>query len=391
MAQWIGQWPTQFTLVRPGGKYHTFRIPPMPDDGWVIAINFAYDTWNSTDRRVSMGFHRGDGDLIWGVGPITLPSSGGPGRAVQYAFYNTGGPGGLRVNAGEQIWPGVHTAGELGFIGDINNMSPGGGSNWNELDWPYGNPFPTDPIPGHRSYAPQIQIQLEFQRQEIPSKPVFISPTPAEGSITNTTSPSVRFTLPHPESQDDSTQVELEVFVSNTGQRTIYTYNVSAGDNANGYFTVSPSSFSPGRALSYRARHKDTWNDWSEFSDYRNFTIRDDPPGKGVWLSPTPAEGALVTDSTPTIKGSTPHPGLDSSYDFTTQVQIELVDAQTNATFQNFIIAVPAAEQAQDVFNWTLDPIAQNTDVMMRFRHQGPDGHLVCVLRLAYLLHLGRT
>ncbi|HET9867876.1 MAG TPA: hypothetical protein VFQ06_11330, partial [Nitrospira sp.] len=123
-----------------------------------------------------------------------------------------------------------------------------------------------------------------------------------------------------------------------------------------------------------RARHQDSWNDWSEWSDTRVFTIFDAAPGKGAWLSPTPAEGALVNNTTPAVKGSTPHPGADAAYDYTTEVQIQVVDADTNAVLQDVIFAPSVADRNADVFNHTLAAIAQNTNAKIRFRHHDRKG-----------------
>jgi hypothetical protein len=236
---------------------------------------------------------------------------------------------------------------------------------------------PLDLIPSTQALAGRTHVEYYFEPQVIPLKPAWQSPTPANNGTTTDPSPELRFSLPHgaDAAQDDSIQVDIELTVLNTGAFWHWLRPVTATDNANGYFSWSPLTFSPGDQISVRVRHQDSWEDYSEWSDTRVFTIRDDPPGKGAWVSPpTPAEGALVTSSTPSIRGTTPHPGADASYDHTNGVQIQVLDATTDAVLQDTIIGPTPSDQAADIFNHTLAAVAQNTDAKMRFRHHDRKG-----------------
>src|SRR5215203_1287394 len=113
MAQWVGQYPTMYTLVRDGPAYQGFRVPPMPSDGWILGINVAYDTWNSGIQRARFGLHDDQGIFMYQGSTFVIPSSGGPGRAVLYQHYFNAP---IKVTAGQQIWPGIWHEEEMGFI-----------------------------------------------------------------------------------------------------------------------------------------------------------------------------------------------------------------------------------------------------------------------------------
>ena len=373
MAVWIGQYPTTFSLTRAGPAYEGFRVPGMPDDGWITAINVAYDTWGHGSILGSFGLHGDQGQVLYASPQVTFANTGSTPPSFNRATTKThflSTP--LRVTAGQQIFAGVGHAEEMAFIGDTPNMTPGG-SNWYRFVANNSHMVPTDIIPGTESYNPQIQVQVLFEAQLVPTKPAWISPTPAQNGTTTDPSPELRFSIPHADG-DTTKTVDIELTVLNTGNYWHYFYPVTSFQNQNGYYSVSPLTFGPGDQISVRARHQDTWDDWSEWSDNRVFTIRDDAPGVGAWQNPTPTEASLVTTSTPSIKGTTPHPGPDAAYDQTNGVQVQVVDADTNVVIQDFIIAPTPSDQAADVFNHTLAAIAQNTNAKIRFRHHDRKG-----------------
>lgn len=374
MAIWVGNYPTTFTITRAGPAYEGFRVPSMPDDGWISAINVAYDTWGHGSIVGSFGLHGDQGQILYGSPQVTFADSGSnpPGfnRAITKTHYLTTP---LRVSAGQTIFAGVGHAEEMGFIGDTPNMASGG-SNWYRFVANNSHMVPSDIIPGTDSYNPQIQVQVLFSAQSIPSKPVWLSPTPTNNGSTTDPSPELRFSLPHQEAEDTSKTTDIELTVLNSGAFWHWISPATSFNNQQGYYAISPLTFAPGDQISVRARHQDSWDDWSEWSDTRIFTIFDAPPGVGAWQSPTPVEGALVTSSTPTIKGTTPHPGNDAAYDQTNGVQIQVVDADTNVILQDFIIGPTPSDQAADVFNHTLAAIAQNTNAKIRFRHHDRKG-----------------
>jgi hypothetical protein len=74
-------------------------------------------------------------------------------------------------------------------------------------------------------------------------------------------------------------------------------------------------------------------------------------PGVGVWQSPSPT--GLITTSTPTFKGTTPHPNGDGAHDYTDTVHLKVYNRDTNVVYFDQQFATTTAERNGDYFEKT--------------------------------------
>jgi hypothetical protein len=331
-------------------------------------------------ETLRLGIHDGaTGERLYSGAPKAIPLCAG-GTGPQY--YITDDAPSVLVTAGQSIYVGgAHNSEIAGIFNDASFGSgrevPSSGTNTRMTFGGAVGQVPLDIIPDFEHFSGQSFVEYFHEPQVIPLVPQWISPTPANnGTIANPT-PTLRFTLPHGTDAefDSSLTVDIELTVLNTGAFHQWTQAVSATDKANGYFSWTPLTFAPGDQISVRVRHNDQWEDFSEWSTTRVFTILDAPPGKGAWITPpTPAQGSLVTDSTPDIRGTTPHPGADGAYDYTHGIQVQVVDEDTGVVIQDHLFAPTLADRNNDIFNFTLPAIAQNTNAKVRFRHHDRGG-----------------
>lgn len=84
----------------------------------------------------------------------------------------------------------------------------------------------------------------------------------------------------------------------------------------------------------------------------------------------SPAAGALVSSTTVTIAGTTPHAGGDGAYDHSAAIQLQVYDAATNLPVYDQILATTSSEQVADVFSRAVGGFEGGKSYYARFRHQ---------------------
>lgn len=128
-----------------------------------------------------------------------------------------------------------------------------------------------------------------------PDAPVRLSPS--DGSTVGAT-PTFRLRLSDPD--NNTVRAEIEIVSTLGAQRLYQTLEVSSGSEVS--FTVPDSEPLTEGTYLWRARARDSVGDWSDWTDQWQFTVAqsNQPPSPPALLEP--ADGALLTTTTPTFR-----------------------------------------------------------------------------------------
>jgi hypothetical protein len=350
------------------GTFAMADVPNAPQDGWITGCTMAVEnlTGSFGTGDAVMSVHDGDGTRLGMTNEFSFFDS--PGKVTYFRNLSA------RVSDGTALYVGFWADRAMEFRSNSGSTSANSGTNTrvhNSVSGP-----PLDAIPDDVHYTRKLFASYLFASQEKPGDPAWRSPTPANNAIITTPTPTISATLTHPDDSPDSTdEYQLRIKDADTNETLLdETYNATGTENSQEFFSRSPITLLPGQRVNVDVRHRDTWDVWSDWSAVRTFELLDNIPTDGVFQSPTPTEDSVINDSTPTIKGTTPH-GDDAGYDYTSVVQIKYWDGDTGAILDDLQITPSADMRAGDYFEYTLPAVSAGTKVMVQFRHADRNGN----------------
>ena len=369
-----GSFPDPYTIAI-GNKY-ACEIPDMPEDGWITRCR-VWGSETSSDATVNYraGIYSG-AQATTRLAQTNVESISGASVYLDLGGYLPTPPAVAENTVLKMgIAPGSTPGGSLQLRVRGAFDDPGtshrvqGGSSDTDLPASFESASTTN--------GRMHRLGYEYVAQVAPNAGAWQSPTPAQNAQVADESPTIRGSLPHGSDSeyDETSKVQIRAINTNTGA-TIYDAEITptTAEKNGDYFERTPFTAAPGTQVEVDFRHKDTWDAWSAWSSKRTFTILDAAPGVGSFQSPTPAQNSLVTVSTPTISGTTPHPSGDNAYDYTIAVQLKLTNQATGATVYDQQFNTTSGEKAAFNFSKTVTSIAQGVTVDTQFRHQDRAG-----------------